>query len=293
MNPDRLDPRDDLVFKLLLSSSEDILIALLSAVLEPPRPIRRAVVQDPALPRDFADDKGPILDVHVLLDDGTRVDIEMQCTRVPRFRGRALYFWAQLFAMQLEAGHAYDRLSKVVSILFLDYREFWFHQVHEVFRLVGQRTGTEFTELQEIHTIELPKLGSGAATDRLGRWVRFFTSKDAAELRLLAEKDPMIHKAEDKLLELSADARVREQLRQRQGNAMAQKLAMNGAFYEGLAEGRQEGQRQVLGRLLEAKFGALDEQAQERLADASETELAQWSARLLVATSLAELFAEE
>lgn len=52
----RLDPKNDLVFKLLFSD-EELLVALLSAVLEPPVPIRRVKLLNPELPVSAMDDK--------------------------------------------------------------------------------------------------------------------------------------------------------------------------------------------------------------------------------------------
>jgi predicted transposase/invertase (TIGR01784 family) len=296
---ERLDPKNDLVFKILLSSSEDILIALLSAVLRPPIPIRSALVQNPGLPKDFPDDKGSFLDVHVLLDDGSRVDVEMQCSQHPTFRGRALYYWSQLFSVQLEAGEGYERLAAVVSILFLDYREFAFARYHEVFRLLGEQTGAHFSPLLEIHTIELPKLPAQTGGDPLARWGRFFASTDRDELRRLAEEDPMIQKAEKKLVELSADERLRQELLERKRREVAHRLMLGGAYQagreEGLAEGeakgRLVGERLLLQKQLTLKFGPLPEGVAQLIERAGEAELNLWAERVLAAATLLEVFA--
>src|SRR6187431_106874 len=95
-SPLRLDPKRDAVFKLLLGGSEPLLIALLTAVLKPPVPICRAIVQNPGLPRDFPDEKGSLLDVVVTLDDHSIVEIEMQADSAGVFCDRALYYWAGL-----------------------------------------------------------------------------------------------------------------------------------------------------------------------------------------------------
>lgn len=55
---ERLDPTLDVVFKLLFSSDEELLIALLTAVLRPEKRIASAQVRNPELPKDFSDDKG-------------------------------------------------------------------------------------------------------------------------------------------------------------------------------------------------------------------------------------------
>ena len=61
---------------------------------------------------------------------------------------------------------------------------------------------------------------------------------------------------------------------------------------EGKLEGKLEGMRELLLRLLRAKFPPLPAQAEQRVGAASETQLQAWSDRVLGATSLDEVFAE-
>jgi predicted transposase/invertase (TIGR01784 family) len=83
-----LDPKLDVIFKLLLSSprNEALLTSLITAVLRPSVPIASVTVLNPELPKDLADDKGALLDVLVRLGDGRQVDVEMQSCSRPGLR---------------------------------------------------------------------------------------------------------------------------------------------------------------------------------------------------------------
>ena len=59
---------------------------------------------------------------------------------------------------------------------------------------------------------------------------------------------------------------------------------------EGLEQGLEQGRREMLGKLIEGKFGALPEWARERLAQGSQGELEMWAERLFEAGSLEEVF---
>jgi len=59
---------------------------------------------------------------------------------------------------------------------------------------------------------------------------------------------------------------------------------------EGLEKGRQEGEVMVVRRLLEHRFGPLDEVTRQRLEQASVADLERWADRILDAQSLAEVF---
>jgi predicted transposase/invertase (TIGR01784 family) len=299
----RLSLTNDFVFKAVLTSSQEVLIALLTAVLKPHSPIESARVLNPELPKDFEDDKGGFLDVAVVLEDGTRIDVEMQARRRGVLSARALFYWAGLFSRQLALGQDHSRLARTVSVLFLDYREFPFSQFHEVFRIRGEQTGIVFSPLLEMHTIELPKLrrlqGSVPVSDQaLVRWSRYLATKDPHEIQQLATEDPMIEKAEEKVTKLSTDPHLRELALERERRQIAEQIIRTAAWDEavaegrerGLAEGRAEGQRGLLGRQLERKFHALPEELRRRLEHASEAELTTWAERLVDATTLGDVF---
>lgn len=52
------------------------------------------------------------------------------------------------------------------------------------------------------------------------------------------------------------------------------------------AEGRVEGQRNLLAKQLKLKFGPLDEATQARIAGATPAQLGRWAERVLTASSL-------
>ena len=62
-------------------------------------------------------------------------------------------------------------------------------------------------------------------------------------------------------------------------------------FTEGRQEGRQEGERIVLQRQLERKFGPLDAGMHQRLLQADADTVLMWSDRILDARSVDEVFA--
>ena len=60
----------------------------------------------------------------------------------------------------------------------------------------------------------------------------------------------------------------------------------------GKAEGKAEGRRLTLAKLLQLKFGALSDEVRARLDAADDAALDLWTERVLVATTLEQLFAD-
>jgi flagellar biosynthesis/type III secretory pathway protein FliH len=153
-----------------------------------------------------------------------------------------------------------------------------------------------FSPLLEFHTIELPKLthDQAEADPALSRWCRFLSSEDPREIERLTQEDPMIEKAERKLLELSADPDVRAILAEEERREAGHRLILGAAHGRGHAEGKREGhaegRRQLLEEQLREAFGPLAADALLRLNGASDAELGRWAKRILRATTLAEVF---
>ena len=89
-----LDPKLDVVFKLLFAAPQnrELLVSLLTAVLQPACPIASVDVLNPELPKDLPGDRGAVLDLLVKLSDGRLIDVEMQADRHDGLRSRALYY---------------------------------------------------------------------------------------------------------------------------------------------------------------------------------------------------------
>lgn len=313
----RLDPKEDIVFKLLFSKDEEILIALLTAVLKPPRKITRAIVTNAQIDKAFAEDKGGAMDIVVQLDDGSLIDVEMQASRERTWRSRSLFYAAHLLTSQLEAGQSHELLRPVISILFMDFREFDFEHFHEIFLLSGA-SGHVFSPLLTLHTIELPKIGPSlvGSDDALLNWCQYLSAERPEEIERLRHVDPMIHKAEERLTELASDPDARLLLTIKRMHEKGARLVRNmeraAAREEGLEEGREQGREegreegreqglkegrasgmaQVVQLQLERSFGLSDAE-REKIATASSEQIETWAERLVSASSLDEVFGRD
>jgi predicted transposase/invertase (TIGR01784 family) len=222
-----LDPTDDFVFKLLFEAPEarDILAALLTAVLHPTSPIAVVDVLNPGIPPDVVQDKSIVLDLHVVLADGRRLDVEMQTTPHRAFRARALYYWSKLFSAQLERGAPYTLLVPAISVLLLDYLERPSGEFHSIYSLQERHSHEPYGDHLELHLIELPRAPQARQEDTLlVSWARFFTATSDEEVEALAMNDPAIARAKARLDTLSADEAVSETVRLRRLARVSERL---------------------------------------------------------------------
>jgi predicted transposase/invertase (TIGR01784 family) len=298
-----LDPKLDIVFWMLFGAEQnrELLISLLNAVLSPAVPIEAVEVLSAQPERLTVADKNISLDVRLRLQGGEQVDVEMQSQRRPALRERALYYWARLYAGQLQRGDPYTALRRCVVVLITNFAELASRRFHSIFQ-VHERHGRELlTGHLELHLLELPKLPS--ALDRndeptLALWGKFLSAVADEELETLAMEHPVLKQAKAALDRLSADDIARIQAEQREmalltfeaGMAAAREEAEQKGRQEGRQEGRAAGNAEMLLRLLTLKFGPPAASVAERLASASQAELLRWSERVLSAETLEGVF---
>jgi predicted transposase/invertase (TIGR01784 family) len=258
MAADLLSPKSDYVFKRIFGDRNnlDILADFLKSALDlPPEEFDRLVLADPHLNPDHSDGKKGVLDVKVYTTRGKIIDVEIQLLRDSDIRERIVFYLTRMVSEQARSGEDYHTIKRVVSILITDWEIITENrEYHNRYHLYDRRTGSCFTELLEIDTLELPKLPEGPGRTPLENWLRFLKGASVEELTMLTKENPYIAKAVCVLEELSADQRVRAEVEAREKlrwdyNSGIKNARMKGREEGeeiGLVKGREEAARKAL-----------------------------------------------
>jgi predicted transposase/invertase (TIGR01784 family) len=167
-------------------------------------------IVDPHLPADFPGDKEGILDVKVKTTAGQLIDVEIQVAEQSQMRERIVFYLARMAAGQIGRGEDYREIKRSICILITDYVQIPENRnYHNRYRLYDPRTRSEFTDLLEVDTLELPKLPPDADGTGLWDWLTFLNARKEEEFTMLAEKNPQVGQAVSRLAELSQDERTR------------------------------------------------------------------------------------
>lgn len=303
-----LDPKLDIVFKLLLQRELVLLRSMIETVVNLPAPIEDLLILNPELPKDLATDKGIVLDVRVSLANSVMFDIEMQSELPAGIRSRFLYYWAKEYSSELHRGEGYNQLLPVISIIWLGSNLLQGEKFHSIFHLSEDTTRELFCKDLEFHTLELKKLHQLSATTQpqLYRWSRFLLADSEDALERLALEDPIMQTAKNTLEAISADPNAQSLVREREMAQRAHEHLMYSARAEGEAKGRAEGEakgrtegeakgrteglRDSLVMLLAKRFGDLPIWVQERAQQATIEQLTEWFDSGLTAASIEDIF---
>lgn len=236
-----MSPKVDFAFKELMTDA-DVRKGFLSAVLNiSPKEIQHTVLKNPVLEKEHEDEKQGILDVLVLMNDNTEINIEIQLYNLKTWSERSTFYLAKLLATQPGINRTYSNIRKCIAINILDFKHFKeTDRYHTVFHIREDVENFKFTDIMEWHIIELPKEEKDDGTD-LYQWISFIKAERREEFRMLAEKNEYLAKAYEKLDVISQDEQKRIAYLSRQKAISDYNSVMLERFEDGIAQGRAEG----------------------------------------------------
>jgi predicted transposase/invertase (TIGR01784 family) len=102
--------------------------------------------------------KDTYVDVKAILNDNTKVIIEMQVLNVASFEKRILYNAAKNYSSQLKETQEYNLLNPVIALTITDFIMFKeFNKYESRFKLIEKEEFIEYSDDIELIFIELPK----------------------------------------------------------------------------------------------------------------------------------------
>ena len=244
-----LKPTNDYVFKRIFGQKKnsDILKDLLQAIL-PNWNIKNVEPrQEVQLETDFITDKVCRLDMLATLDDGTKVDIEMQMRNYNDIEARSLFYTTREYHQSLENGQDYIEIPKSIGIWISNFNVFNDEgPFHEIVRLRRDYENQIFTDKIEMHYLQLPKFKQKCKriSNKLEEWLTFISFENMEELKMI--ENEKVKKAEEELEYLSGDEAERRIAYLRETAEIDRKFAMTAARDQGRVEEKIEVAKKML-----------------------------------------------
>jgi len=167
------------------------------------------LTQNTIFRRKHEKDKQSIVDVLAVLEEGTKVNVEMQ--KVSRYFSvkRFLYYWSITYGRGFEKGSHYEDLNDAICILIVEGKlpELENLPYHTIWRVKCEEdTSRVLTSVLELHIIELGKLKENCGNDpELDDWLWFIADPKDEKVKKSMEQKPEIKEAMEKLRVMSED----------------------------------------------------------------------------------------
>jgi predicted transposase/invertase (TIGR01784 family) len=253
MVEERLNPLNDFLFMKYMGEKgdEEQLTAFLNVVLSKTgrNKIVSVTILDKSMPADIIGDKSSVLDVRAQMDDGTKVNIEVQLRNVSNMDKRSLFYWSREYAEGMKKGEDYMALPNVITINILGTEFLSVDEFHASFHL-WEDTHKDYllTGALEMHFIDMVKFGRLKEKDiehnELHRWLTFFDKNTGNQtIEKIVEMDTAIKKVQDKITFVAQDSNMLHEYRMREMAVYDFNNGMRAAELRGIQIGEERGEQ--------------------------------------------------
>jgi len=256
-----LDVKTDYAFKKVFGSedSTDLLISFLNSIIysDAPYKIKDLTILDPYNIPMLKGMKNSFVDVKAVLEDDTKVIIEMQVLNHQGFEKRVLYNAAKNYSVQLDSAEAYELLNPVIALNIVDF--IMFDESEKVvtnFKLLEKEEFIHYSDDIELIFVELPKF---TKTDTQlkniqDEWIYFI--KNAGSLEYIPKDiNKCIEKALITVNEANMSKEELEAQYKRKEFIAVQRSSIELATIKGIEQGFEKGIEEGFGKGIEEGFG--------------------------------------
>ena len=203
---------NDILFHIVLQDDDYVLKGLIASLLHmEPSDIKKTKVLNPILPGDPPDAKLCILDIYVLFNDNSYINLEMQVEDQKNWVPRSLTYLSREFD-QLKHGDDYTLVKPVYHVGFLNFTLFEDHpEFHATYRLQNVRDGYTYTDKFSLHVLELNHINLATDEDmyyKTDKWASLFKATTWEEIKMLAQENDYIMSAAKSMYSSVTDPRI-------------------------------------------------------------------------------------
>lgn len=220
----------------------------LSDVLNIPlEEIKSARVINPFLWKRYINQKLGILDIQLELNDDTKINIEVQLKPKAHWEKRTVFYLAKMYTSDLRRGEYYRKAKKCIAITILDFNIDCSEEYHHVYML-RDVSGKVYTDVLELHTIELKKRLDADKPSPLDEWHSLFNAKTEEELEMIksATKNVGIIEAIKEIRQIGLPKLIRMEYDMRLKAKLDRMAEDEFVFEQGKKEGREDGMRVLI-----------------------------------------------
>ncbi len=178
----------------------------------PLKNIKSVRILNPFLWKRYKKQKMGILDIQLELNNDAKINIEIQLKQKYNWKKRSVFYLAKMFTADLRRGEDYEKAKRCIVITILDFEleDCVSTDYHNVYMLRDQN-GNMYTDVLELHTIELKKKPCKEQPSALDEWHSLFNAETEEDLDMLklGTKNLGIIEAIKELKEISLTDRLR------------------------------------------------------------------------------------
>lgn len=205
---------NDYMFRYILQENKKVLKGIICSLLHlHPDQIKSIEITNPIdLSKDVMG-KEFILDINVILNNNTRINLEMQVSNEYNWQDRSLAYLCRSFD-QLYRGQNYSEALPVYHIGFLDFPLFpSFPEFYSTYKMMNVKNSNVYSSKFVLSVVDLSNIELATEGDRshgIDYWARVFKARTWEELKMLAKDNEYLQEAANSIYMANADEIVRQ-----------------------------------------------------------------------------------
>ena len=206
---------NDYMFRAVLQKSEKVLRGLVAALLHlNPDEIQVEITNPIQLGSTIAN-KDFLLDVDVVVNHYTRLNLEMQVVNEQNWPERSLSYLCRSFSEALSKGDEYIEVPPAIHISFLDFPLFAeYPEFYATYLLQNIRNRHVYSDKFRLSVVELNQIPLATEEDRMygiDYWAALFKARTWEEMKAMAVGNEYLQEAAHTIYEVNSDRVIREQ----------------------------------------------------------------------------------
>lgn len=211
---------NDYLFRAILQNNNYVLKGLICSLFcLSPAEVTSATIINPILLGEAINEKTFFLDIFVLLNNDTRINLELQVINEHNWPERSLSYLCRTFD-NLNAGEDYRVVKPAIQIGLLDFTIFPAHpEFYSTYKFMNIKNHTIYSDKICLSVLDLTRKDLATEEDQKSHrhlWASFFKAKTWEELKMLARQDEFINEASAAVYQLSRDEQIRLQCEARE-----------------------------------------------------------------------------
>ena len=211
---------NDYMFRVVLQENRLVLKGLIASLLHlEHQNIKNIYITNPIRLGEQIDNKTFVMDIHVILNDDTLLNIEMQVRDLGDWTERSLSYLCRMYD-QLHRREGYEEANTAIHIGILDFTLFPKHpEFYAQYQIMNVKNHQIYSDKFKLHVLSLNQIELATEEDKkykIDRWASLFRAKTWEELRMVAQSDNYMSEAATQIYKLNADEIVKEQCRARE-----------------------------------------------------------------------------
>ncbi len=225
---------NDYMFRSVMQSNENVLKGLLCSLLRlNPDDIQSVQVLNPIELGKKISAKDFFLDIKILMNNNTAINLEMQVNNKYDWPERSLVYLSRLFD-NLNTGEFYKTVKPAFQIGILNFTLFPEHpEFFSTYKMLNIKNYHKYSDKFTIHVLDLTQVHLADSDDKdydLDKWARLFSALTWEDFKMISMGNESMQAAGETLFTLNGDDRIRDQCEAREDyrrtwGGMEQRLA--------------------------------------------------------------------